>query len=291
MSRLFRPNRIKWLAVVIGTVIFGWPFILDAAGPLPAPTNYINDYAGVLTTDEKMALNAKLKLYEEASTNQIFVALVQDLGGRDIESYANDVFTDWRIGQKGKDNGILILASVADDVRRIEVGYGLEGRLTDGQAGTIIRQALKPNWQAKQYAQALNETIDLIEKQIGGQTDLPESRPSSDWSGWAIFLLVIVIQVTFALGRWLASSKAWWPGGVLGLGLGGLIGLWLHILTVVLLAGMALGLVGLVIDFILSRTYKPGTFVRRGGPWFWGGFGGFGGGFGGGGSGGGGASG
>ncbi len=284
----------------IGALLaLGLPFfVFAAARPLPAPTNYINDYANVLSDAEESTLNNTLKAYEDSSSNQIFVAIVTNLGGQDIESYAGDVFRAWQIGQKDKDNGILIVASIEDDIRRIEIGYGLEGEITDGQAGTIIRQTVKPAFQAGEYYQGLTKTIEQIEAEISGAIETESTSAASNGFDWieVIFGLMIVgLQLIFASLRWLAKSKSVWQGALLGAILGGLVGVIVWSVMIGLASVILLGLFGWLIDIFLSRTYKPGSFVARSDRmWFLGGGRGFGGGgFGGGGgsSGGGGASG
>src|SRR3989338_1339578 len=147
---------MKRTIALAGILLFlVWPVNGLAKSLLPPPTNYVNDYANVLNESELSGLNTNLKAYEATTTNQIFVAIVKDLGGLDIESFAGDTFASWKIGQKGKDNGILILASIDDDIRRIEIGYGLEGDITDGQAGTIIRTTLKPYFHEQKYSEGL----------------------------------------------------------------------------------------------------------------------------------------
>ena len=276
------------------------PFQAFAASPLPAPTNYVNDYADVLTVEQEQNLNQVLEGFEKTTTTQIFVAIVQNLNGQDIESYAGDVFEAWKIGQADKDTGLLILASIDDNIRRIEIGYGLEGALTDGEAGEIIRTSLKPSFQNKAYYQGLSETISQIESQLTNDVTPANhtfSKNLSDTAAAGVFIFFILFQILSASLRWLAESKSYWQGGLVG----GVFGLALALILGSLLVGglltISFTIFGLILDYLISKNYKPGSFQRRsnnfwlgGGGWGGGSGGGFGGG-GGGSSGGGGASG
>lgn len=297
-------NISKKIGLLFATFFVLVPLLTHAASLLPAPTNYINDYAEVLSADQEAELNSELKSFEDTTTNQIFVAIIRSLNGSDIESYAGQVFKEWKIGQKGKDNGILLLASIDDNIRRIEIGYGLEGSLTDGQAGTIIRDTIKPEFLKGDYYAGIKNGVSLIQKQIAGEIELPSQTQSSSnnegWGNWVAFLLILGFQILAGITAWLAKSKAWWHGGVLGAGIGVVIGVVMQAIFVAVIATAFFSIIGLVIDYALSKAYKPGTLKPKNNHWFWGGgggfggSGGFGGGFGGGGggsSGGGGASG
>ena len=109
--------------------------LLVAAGALaqtfPALSGRVVDQAGLLAPDRRTALEAKLKAREDRTTDQIVVATVRSLEGREIEDYANRLFRHWQLGQREKNNGALLLVAPNERKVRIEVGYGLEGALTD----------------------------------------------------------------------------------------------------------------------------------------------------------------
>lgn len=118
---------------------------------IPAPTNefYCNDFANVLSGSTKNAVLQRAAQLEEQSGIQLVISTVPDMGGQDIESYALEMARSYGIGQKEKDNGVLILLAKEERKIRIEVGYGLEGILPDSKAGRLIDQyalsALKQN--------------------------------------------------------------------------------------------------------------------------------------------------
>src|SRR3990167_7100149 len=107
------------LATLLPTVVFGY----TSPGN---PTGHINDFANVLSADAKSSLEELLSAYEQKSGHQLSVAIISNLGGETVATYAEKLYQEWGIGQKGKDNGALFLAGIAERAMRIETGYGLE---------------------------------------------------------------------------------------------------------------------------------------------------------------------
>lgn len=118
---------------------------------VPYLTGRVNDNAQILSEETAHALSVQLKDYEDRTTNQIVVLTVSSLNGVSIEEYAVRVFEDWKIGQAGKDNGILIVIAPNERRMRIEVGYGLEPVLTDGTAGQIIHSVMTPRFKTGDF--------------------------------------------------------------------------------------------------------------------------------------------
>ena len=108
---------------------------------VPFLTGRVVDNAEILKPATREKITAALKAHEQASGDQIAVLTVPTIGGESIEEYAVKVFENWKLGQKGKDNGVLMIVAPQDRKMRIEVGYGLEGTLTDAAASRIIRIA------------------------------------------------------------------------------------------------------------------------------------------------------
>ncbi|HTG11892.1 MAG TPA: TPM domain-containing protein, partial [Candidatus Eisenbacteria bacterium] len=106
----------------------------------PPPDRRVNDYAGALSPAERDGLEQQLIAREATSQNQVVVAVFRSLGGESLEDYSIRLAKAWRIGQKGLDNGVIFLVFVDDRKMRIEVGYGLESKLTDALASQILRQ-------------------------------------------------------------------------------------------------------------------------------------------------------
>ena len=111
---------------------------------VPQPGGYVNDRAGLLSATAKLKLEQFLRDFEASDSTQIVVLTIPSLEDETVETYAVKVFENWKIGQKGKDNGALLLVAKQERKLRIEVGYGLEGRLTDLLAGRIIDNEISP---------------------------------------------------------------------------------------------------------------------------------------------------
>lgn len=132
------------------------------AAAIPYLTGRVVDDAAVLTNEKRDQIDAQLKAHEDRTTNQVVVLTVPSLEGETIEGLAEKVFAAWKLGQKGKDNGVLVVIATGDRRMRIEVGYGLEGTLTDGMAGSIIRNAMAPRFKTGDYAGGIEAGVQAI---------------------------------------------------------------------------------------------------------------------------------
>ena len=264
------------------------------------PAGYVTDFAHVLSANEVQSIDAELQQFEASTSNQIAVVTVPNLNGDYIEDYAPKLFAQWGIGQKSKDNGVLLLLSIQEHSIRIEVGYGLEGALPDSVAQSIINNDLTPNLKAGNYdagvTAAVSDIMLATQNEYTG-TGTTNSDDSSSINYYAlIFIGFIALQWLAAI---LARSKSWWAGGVVGGVIGA--GVWLYIGMFIawgLLLTAGLTGLGLLFDWYVSKHYNAAKANGTRSPWWigGGGFGGRGGsggfgGFGGGMSGGGGASG
>lgn len=300
----------RWLLSLFIIFAIGIPKIFAATG-IPVPVGHVNDFAGVLSSVEKQTLEDSLVTYEKDTGNEIAIALIRSLEGDTVEEKAVRLFEEWKIGKKGKDNGILFLAAIDDRKMRIEVGYGLEPLLTDGQAGEIIRNSIAPEFKKNNYVAGITAGVAAIQAQLSGspiENNTTSTTSDKDTMSGNLMVIIILVVLFCLQGifvyccSFLARSKSIWLGGLVGGGLGLVIGLILHSWTTGTIVGASLGGIGLLLDHYLSNRYvtlkksgKPTDWWSTGGG-FWGGggtgksSGGFGG-FGGGRSGGGGASG
>src|SRR5262245_56356457 len=158
-----------------------------ATEDVPFLTGRVVDDAHLLSDRARATLTSTLQAHEDATTNQIVVLTLPTLGGGDIESFANNVFHTWKLGQKGKDNGVLVLVVPNDRKMRIEVGYGLEGPLPDGAAGEIIRTWMTPAFKAGNYDKGIEDGVAAIIARLegrGGPTDrTPATAAEASSSG------------------------------------------------------------------------------------------------------------
>lgn len=129
---------------------------------LPQPSGWVNDYANILSLDEKMQLNTLIDSIEKNTTAEITIVTVQSLEGKPVEEVASNYLTEWGVGKKSNDNGIIILVAPNDRLYRIEVGYGAEGVINDARAGRIGREILALYFKEKQYGKGLQIAVEEI---------------------------------------------------------------------------------------------------------------------------------
>lgn len=290
--------------IFIFVLLFFSASSLAFANHLPSPSGFVNDFAHVLTREQASSLESSLKSYEQQTTNEIAIATVKSLNGADITDFTVKAFEEWKIGKKGKDNGVLLLAAIDDKKMRIEVGYGLEPKLTDSRTGSIIRDTIAPQFRNNNYYQGFVDGTNAIEKTISS-----EAVPTQMTNFWdkisprGIFDLGILIFVLFHFiiiytSSFLARTKSILAGGIIGAILGLVAGIIVGTLLFEISLTVLFGGLGLLLDWYLSNKYtalkkagKKTDWWSTGGGFFGGRSGGGFGGFGGGGSGGGGASG
>ncbi len=196
-------NAIRNFITAFLSVVLLFFFVTGVyANHIPAPIGYVNDFAGVLTSDQKNTLENSLKDYEQRTTNEIAVATVKSLDGQDITDFTVRTFEEWKIGKKSRDNGILFLAAIDDRKMRIEVGYGLEPSITDSQAGEIIRNIIAPKFKKENYYQGITDGVTAIQNRIGNPQE-PSSQSSYDTVDHIIkglgFIGMLIVGAIFIL--------------------------------------------------------------------------------------------
>lgn len=136
----------------------------------PKPAAYVTDKAGVLDAAKVHALNERLAQFERDTSNQILVYVDRSLPtDTTIEQFANDAMHTWGVGQKGKDNGAVLFLFTGDRKMRIEVGYGLEGVLTDAKSKQITSSVIKPLLKANDYDGAVAQGVDVMLTVVSGE--------------------------------------------------------------------------------------------------------------------------
>lgn len=233
-SRIFKGFLLFWL-------VWASPALVQAVTPtIPAhPSQYVVDLAGVIDAGTRSRLNALLKDLEAKTTAQVVVLTINSLEGEPIENFSHQTAVKWRIGQKGKDNGVLITVAVKDHKYRIEVGYGLEGPLPDSLVGSIGRQYLVPHFKKGDYAGGIAAAVAEIAKTIsrgavggqagavsggepggaGAQAGTPGAKQNVPGLIFTIVLVIIGLGVfAFVIPRLIkrASGGVWFSGGGFG---------------------------------------------------------------------------
>jgi uncharacterized protein len=197
-----RPGMTVCLALLCIVFSHAFAFALD----FPALTGRVVDQAGVMTAQSKGDVEAKSKALEDKSGIQLVVATVKSLQGSDIETYANQLFRSWKLGDAKKNNGVLLLVAAAEHKVRIEVGYGLEGTLTDALSSVIISSAIVPRFKSNDFSGGIERGVDGIVSVLSGDT--AEWQPkvplrSNDDLGfvlvvvWCAFVIIAIIVVGY----------------------------------------------------------------------------------------------
>lgn len=170
------------------------------------PTSRVSDLAQLLSNAQFEKISKRLQTYEYNTGHQAAVALFESIDGRDIEGLSNELFRKWLLGSKEKNDGILLVLALQERKLRIEVGYGLEARLTDAWSSKLIRDRIVPAMKEHDIALALNEFVDALEMNAKGENITPPDLPDYRMPGMGIILLVF-IAVTFFAIMFLASME------------------------------------------------------------------------------------
>ncbi|HUP36754.1 MAG TPA: TPM domain-containing protein [Candidatus Limnocylindria bacterium] len=203
----------------------------------PPPDRRVNDYAGALSPADRDRLERQLIAREATSRNQVVVAVFRSLAGESLEGYSIRLAEAWRIGQKGLDNGVIFLVFLDDRKMRIEVGYGLEGSLTDAIASSILRDVVAPRFREGHTADGIAAGLDAIDRAIAGTYVRPPSAGrggrSEGLGGRELSVLFVVLVLIAILVQnrmqsaavrrrgWTGSSAGWGGPFVGGGGFGG----------------------------------------------------------------------
>jgi uncharacterized protein len=294
--KLRKPRFFFAGLVAVFILAVNWPvFALD----VPPLRGRVNDRAGMLPADRAQALDARLAAFERETGHQIAVLTIPSLQGDSLEDFSIRVAEAWKIGQKGFDNGAILLIVRDDHKLRIEVGYGLEGVLPDAIASRIIREIIVPRFRENDFAGGIETGVNAILQVTKGEP-LPESvRKSTKGGASRVPSLLTALTMTAILALFIGMTQRRLVGGAFGGAAAGLVatlvsaaGIGLG-LGLALIVGAVLGAIGSTMSVASSGNQWTGSSrYRRGSPGggiFPGGFGG--GGFGGGGFGGGGFSG
>ncbi len=241
----FAFNKLTLCALLVIT-FFTPPATASTPEPPAVPQDYVVDLAGIIRDDVRNQLDAYLTELEKKTTAQVLVLTIQSLDGEDIESFSLRTAEKWKLGQKGKDNGVLIVVAVKDRKYRLEVGYGLESILPDSMVGSLGREYLVPYFRKGDYSTGIfNATLAVIRTIASHEgvqiTELPgipringeDGRKPIGIPGAVtliiFFLVAIILFVTYphqCLLLLFASSlggrgRGWYGGGYGGFGGGG----------------------------------------------------------------------
>ncbi|AZG77136.1 TPM domain-containing protein [Methylocystis rosea] len=198
---------VRWLAPLFFLVAS----LAFAAVNYPPLAGRVVDEADVIPPSTKSAIETKLRDLEDKSGIQLVVASVNSLDGLDVETYANGLFRAWKLGEAKKNNGVLFLVAPNERKMRIEVGYGLEGTLTDALSKIILTSAVAPRFKARDYGAGIERGVEGIIEVLSGDSAEwtkrargPQSTTFDELSPlifFALFLFIVVWMARSARGR------------------------------------------------------------------------------------------
>ena len=174
-------------------------FAQDIPAPM-SPPRLVNDFGNVFSETERQALESKLLNYNDTTSTQIYVVIVNDLSGYAVSDFAFKIGEKWNIGQKGKDNGAVILikpkAGNSKGEAYISVGYGLEAQINDAYAGRIVRNRMIPHFEQDDYFSGVNAAIDSMIKRLEGEFDPEMEEEGIPLSTIILFTIFFIIFIT-----------------------------------------------------------------------------------------------
>lgn len=287
---------IKFFGIFLTIFLFVSSLTVHAQS-FPKPSGYVNDFAKLYSPAFVNDLEQDLSEFEASTSAEISVVTVENLQDTTIDEYSVKLFEEWKIGKEKSDNGVLLVIARDEREVRIEVGYGLEGVITDARAGRIIRDEIVPEFKKEDFEAGTSQAVSTLMSYIRGESVPEPAAPSRDWS-WLSDIIPFLFFGVVYIGSFLARSKDYYAGGIIGAVIGAVIGVFVGQLVAIFFLLIVLGLIGLLLDYVLSRNYQYLKSHNKSTDWWHsrggfssgsssGGFGGFGGGM----SGGGGASG
>jgi uncharacterized protein len=235
-------------AVFLLITIFAVSALGSTPQPPAIPRDYVVDLAGVVPQEIQARLNAYLRELEEKTTAQVLVLTVQSLDGQSIEEFAFNTKEQWKLGQKGKDNGVLIVVSVKDRKYRLEIGYGLESVLPDSMVGSIGREYLVPYFRKGDYGSGIYAAAVVVANTIASHEGVEISgmpavrqtrgvytgRPFGAFQTVVVIGFIVVALILFIthprqcflilLASQMGGGRGGWSGGDGGFGGGGSFG-------------------------------------------------------------------
>ena len=181
----------------------------------PVPPRLVNDYTGTLSTSQINSLEHKLVAYNDSTSTQILVMLINDLQGYSIEQYATEIGHSWGVGQKGKNNGVVILVKPKKGSERGQVnispGYGMEEYVTDATAKRIIEREMIPAFKEDDYYTGIDNAVNTIMDLCSGKFTQDEYADDDGFPLWLIILFIIAIMII--LSKFSGGSGQNYSGG------------------------------------------------------------------------------
>jgi len=215
------------VAIALLSSVFATAQVEKIIPSRPVPPRLVNDFTHTLTQEQAQALEQKLVAYDDSTSSQIAVVIINSLSGYDVSEYSLALGRAWGVGGKQFNNGIVILVAKEDHKLRIEVGYGLEGAIPDVTAKSIIDNDLTPNFRKEDYYRGLDDATDDIIKAAAGEYKAPANygRKGKGFPFGPILLIFIILVIFFSRrggrggGGGMVSRRGYgdlWTGWLIG---------------------------------------------------------------------------
>lgn len=186
-------SHIKYLLISLALVIFHTTVL---AQTFPEKSNrLVNDYVGVLTTEESSALESKLVAYNDSTSTQLAIVIIQSLEEYEVSDYATRLAEAWGVGQKDKDNGVMLLVAIADKKITIQTGYGMEGVLPDAICKRIIENEIKPSFKKSKFYEGIDNASTAIFKFAAGEYKADHYKKKEKGVPFGMILVIFIIAV------------------------------------------------------------------------------------------------
>ena len=208
---------MKQILSLIFFLFIGYASIAKEIPTSPNPPKLVNDYAGVLNGEQIDYLESKLKAYNDSTSTQVAIVIENSLEGDDIFDYCQRLATEWGIGVKDRNNGVLIYVAISDRKMRIHVGYGMEATITDALTKRIISQVMKPEFKQGNYYAGLDQATDYIFRAAAGEfiNDLPNEK-SDKMPPLAVIIIILIIILAIIFSNKGGRGNRGFGGGMPG---------------------------------------------------------------------------
>lgn len=218
-------NRLSTYTLILWTLFcFGYAHaeLKDEIPKRPSPPKFVNDFTSTLSSGDKTSLERKLEAYFDSTSTQVVVVIIPSLNDNDVKEYAYTIGDEWGVGQKGKDNGVVILIAIGDRKMAIQTGRGAEGGLTDIESKMIIDEVMKPQFKSGNFYGGINGAIDGIIIALKGEFKSDGEGKSARKSSWLTYVIILgVIALIYFFSRrsggggytTYSSGGGFWGGG------------------------------------------------------------------------------
>lgn len=174
--------------VILSTIVFAQNF--------PVKSNrLVNDYVGIMSVEEQNALEQKLVAYNDSTSTQLAIVVIESLEGYEVSDYATRLAESWGVGQKQKDNGVMLLVAIADKKITIQTGYGMEGVLPDAICKRIIEKEIKPAFKQSRFYEGIDNASTAIFKFAAGEYKSDNYGKKEKGLPFGIIIIIFIIAV------------------------------------------------------------------------------------------------